>query len=212
MFSGLIESIGDVTSVKRDASGLRLRIETKIASELALGDSIAVNGVCLTVAGYDNDGFEADVSPETVRVTSLSDIELHTPVNLERPLQFDGRIGGHFVQGHVDAMGSVEEIRKQEDFRWLVISYPPLIRKWIVQKGAIAVDGISLTVAAMDEDEFGVQIVPFTWQNTRLRAIATGAYVNLECDLVGKYAVRALEVRCDSESVKGRELGDKNAS
>ena len=212
MFSGLIESIGAVESVKMDGSGLRLRIETKISSELSLGDSIAVNGVCLTVARYDDEGFEVDVSPETIRVTSLNDGILRATVNLERPLQFDGRVGGHFVQGHVDAIGRVEEIRKQGEFWWLTISYPPLIRKWLIPKGAIAVDGISLTVATMDEDGFGVQIVPFTWANTRLHAIENGTFVNLECDMVGKYAVRALEIRCDSESVKDRKLGEKNGS
>jgi riboflavin synthase len=145
-------------------------------------------------------------------VTSLNDGILRATVNLERPLQFDGRVGGHFVQGHVDAVGRVKQIRKQGEFWWLTISYPPLIRKWLIPKGAIAVDGISLTVATMDEDRFGVQIVPFTWENTRLHAIENGAFVNLECDMVGKYAVRALEIRCDSESVKDRELGEKNGS
>jgi riboflavin synthase len=194
MFTGLIEALGEVAEVKPTPAGLRLRLTSDMAPELSAGDSLAVNGVCLTVVSADADGIHADVSPETMRVTSLGALKRGTLVNLERPLRADARLGGHFVQGHVDATGVLEEIRQDGDSYWLTVRFPPLLAPYIVRKGSIAVDGISLTVAGVDDRLFDVQIIPFTWEHTNLRAIKAGDHVNIECDILGKYVVRVAEL------------------
>jgi riboflavin synthase len=193
MFTGLIEAVGEVEEVKPTATGLRVRVATGLAAEMAPGDSLAVNGVCLTVVSADAAGVHADVSPETLRVTALGMLERGTLVNLERPLRADARVGGHFVQGHVDATGAIDDIRQDGDAWWVTIRFPAALAPYIVRKGSIAVDGISLTVAGVDDRRFDVQIVPYTWEHTHLRAARRGAAVNLECDILGKYVVRALE-------------------
>ena len=194
MFTGLIEAVGQVAEIVPSARELRLRLTTGLASELAVGDSLAVNGVCLTVISTDGDSLFADVSPETSRVTTMSTLRRGSLVNLERPLRVDSRIGGHFVQGHVDATGRLDEIRREGDSWWLTIEYPPTLAPSIVRKGSIAVDGISLTVAGVDHRRFDVQIIPYTWEHTNLRSVKVGEPVNLECDILGKYVSRALEV------------------
>jgi riboflavin synthase len=194
MFTGLIEALAEVAEVKPTPAGLRLRLTSEMAPELSPGDSLAVNGVCLTVVSADADGIHADVSPETMRVTSLGGLKRGALVNLERPLRADARLGGHFVQGHVDATGTLEEIRQDGDSYWVTIRFPPLLAPYIVRKGSIAVDGISLTVAGVDDRLFDVQIVPFTWEHTNLRAIKAGDPVNIECDILGKYVVRVAEL------------------
>jgi riboflavin synthase len=158
------------------------------------GDSLAVNGVCLTVVSADPDGVNMDVSPETIRVSALGSLKRGDRVNLERPMRADARVGGHFVQGHVDATGTIEEIRSDEDYWWLTVKFPPSLAAQIVRKGSIAVDGISLTVAGVDDRRFDVQIIPYTWEHTNLRFLRVGDPVNLECDILGKYVFRALEV------------------
>ncbi|HXH06654.1 MAG TPA: riboflavin synthase [Vicinamibacterales bacterium] len=193
MFTGLIEAVGEVVEVKPLPEGRRLRIGTPLAAALRPGESIAVSGVCLTVVAADAEGFHADVAPETVRVTTLGSLRRGALVNLERPLRADARVGGHFVQGHVDATGTIEELRPEGDYRWLTVAFPPRLAPLIVRKGAIAVDGISLTVAGVDARRFDVQIVPYTWEHTNLRAARPGDAVNLECDILGKYVVRAVE-------------------
>jgi riboflavin synthase len=165
-----------------------------LAPELAPGDSIAVNGVCLTVILAEDDEIHADVGPETVRVTTLGSVERGTALNLERPLRMDSRFGGHFVQGHVDAIGHVEEIRQDAEFHWITISFPPHLAPYIVLKGSIAVDGISLTVAGLGTDRFDIMVVPYTMEHTNLGRLGVRARVNLECDMVGKYVVRAAEL------------------
>ena len=194
MFTGLIEALGEVVEVKPTPSGFRLRLTTAIASELAPGDSLSVNGVCLTVVAADMDGVHADISPETARVSSLGSLKRGALVNLERPLRADARLGGHFVQGHVDAPGTIEEIRQEGDSYWVTVKFPPLLAPYIVRKGSIAVNGISLTVAGVDDRHFDVQIIPFTWQHTNLHTAKTGEQVNLECDILGKYVVRVAEL------------------
>ncbi len=193
MFSGLIEAVGTVALATRTPAGLGLRVRCRLAAELAAGDSIAVNGVCLTAVETDDEAFTADVSPETARVTTLGAVAEGMLVNLERPLRADGRIGGHFVLGHVDATGRVEEIREEAEYRRLSFEHPPALKPLIVPKGSIAVDGISLTVAALDVHRFDVQIVPYTWDHTRLRSARVGDAVNLECDIIGKYVLNAAE-------------------
>jgi riboflavin synthase len=193
MFTGLIEAVGEVVEVKPTPAGFRLRVQTNLAREVTPGESLAVNGVCLTVVATDADGIHADISPETARVSALGALKRGMLVNLERPLRADARIGGHFVQGHVDATGTIEEIRQDGDCWWVTVRYPPSLAMYIVRKGSIAVNGISLTVAGVDEKRFDVQIVPFTWDHTNMRTARANDPVNLECDVLGKYVARAIE-------------------
>jgi riboflavin synthase len=194
MFTGLVEDVGELVECKPTSGGFRLRIASPLASELKPGDSLAVNGVCLTVILAENGEVHADVGPETVRVTTLGSIARGTVVNLERPLRADQRFGGHFVQGHVDAIGHVEELRRESEFHWLTVSFPPVLAPLIVHKGSIAVDGISLTVAGLGADRIDIMVVPFTMAHTNLGRIKIRDRVNLECDMVGKYVVRAAEL------------------
>ena len=193
MFTGLIEAVGEVTARAATSGGQRISIRSLLAGELSLGDSVAVNGVCLTVVKTDA-AFHADVGPETLRVTTLGSLETGAFVNLERPLRGDGRLGGHFVQGHVDAVGRIEELRPASDFHWLTVSFPAELGRYLVMKGSIAVDGISLTVAGLGRDRFDVQLVPFTLEHTNLQRARIGDPVNLECDMIGKYVARAAEL------------------
>lgn len=195
MFTGLIEHVGEVAEVKPTPSGFRLRVTTALAAELTPGDSLAVNGVCLTVVSADAEGVHADVSPETARITGLGSVRRGLAVNLERPLRADARVGGHFVQGHVDATGTVDEIRQEGDSYWMTVKYPAALAPLIVRKGSIAVNGISLTVAGVDDQRFDVQVIPFTWEHTNFRKARVGDTVNIECDILGKYVARALEAR-----------------
>jgi riboflavin synthase len=194
MFTGLVEGVGEVIEHKPTSGGFRLRIGSALAPELAPGDSIAVNGVCLTVILAENAEILADIGPETARITTLGSLERGTVVNLERPLRADSRFGGHFVQGHVDAVGHVEEMRQDAEFHWLTVSFPPHLAPYIVSKGSIAVDGISLTVAGLGTDRFDIMVVPYTMEHTNLGRIRIHERVNLECDMVGKYVVRAAEL------------------
>ena len=195
MFTGWIETTGEVAEVKAATTGFRLRVTTGLAAEMNPGDSVAVSGVCLTVVSADSDGFHADVSPETARVTSLGVLRRGALVNLERPLRADARVGGHFVQGHVDATGTIKDLRAEGDAYWLTVRYPAALGTLIVRKGSIAVDGISLTIAGLGEDLFDVQVIPFTWNETNLQAARPGDAVNIECDILGKYVARFLEAR-----------------
>src|SRR5580765_1921770 len=210
MFTGLVEAVGELVERKPTSGGFRLRIASALAPEVATGDSLAVNGVCLTVILAENLEVHADVGPETMRVTTLGSLPPGSRLNLERPLRADSRFGGHFVQGHVDAVGSVENLRREEDFHWLTVSYPDALAPLIIPKGSIAVDGISLTVAALAPGRFDVMIIPFTMAHTNLARIEVGGRVNLECDMVGKYVVRAaeiamLEVESRKSKVESRE-------
>ena len=206
MFTGLVESVGELAERKPTSGGVRLRIATPLAGELAPGDSVAVNGVCLTVILSEGGEVHADVGPETLRVTTLGALPRGAIVNLERPLRADNRFGGHFVSGHVDAVGHVEEVRQEADFHWMTISFPQDLAPYIVLKGSIAVDGISLTVAGLGKDRFDVQLVPFTLEHTNLKAARSRDRVNLECDLVGKYVVRAAELAGLSLTVRAEEV------
>jgi riboflavin synthase len=195
MFTGLIESVGTVEDLVPSAAGQQIRISTDLAPALSPGDSLAVNGVCLTVVATCAGHVHADVTPETLRVTTLGSLKAGARVNLERPLRADARVGGHFVQGHVDATGLIEGLRQDGDSYWLTVRYPPMIAGYVVRKGSIAVDGISLTIAGLGEHQFDVQVIPFTFQNTNLQAARTHDAVNLECDILGKYVVRTMELR-----------------
>lgn len=195
MFTGIVEAVGTLAEVKGTGTGYRVRIHSPLAAELKLGDSLAVNGVCLTVILIDGQHVLADIGPETVRVTTFGALQRGQPVNLERPLRFDGRVDGHFVLGHVDGVGTIEDVRPEAESHWLTIGFPPALAAYFIRKGSVAVDGISLTVAGLGARQFDVQVVPYTWQNTTLQMRRAGDKVNLECDMVGKYVVRAMELR-----------------
>ena len=195
MFTGIVEAVGTLSEVKGTGGGYRVRIHTPLASQMKLGDSLAVNGVCLTVILIDGEHVLADVGPETARVTTFGALQRGQSVNLERPLRFDGRVDGHFVLGHVDGVGTIEDARPEAGSHWLTIGFPPALAPYFIRKGSVAVDGISLTVAGLGERQFDVQVVPYTWANTTLKLLRTGDKVNLECDMVGKYVVRAMELR-----------------
>lgn len=194
MFTGIIETVGQVAEVKPTPAGVRLRLVTDLSADLSPGESLAVNGVCLTVVSADADGVHMDVSPETIRVSTLGSLKRGTAVNMERPMRADARIGGHFVQGHVDATGTIEEIRQDGDAWWVTVKFAPSLASQIVRKGSIALDGISLTVAGVDDKRFDVQVIPFTWEHTNLQFAKVNDLVNIECDILGKYVLRAMEV------------------
>ena len=196
MFSGIIEAVGGVASRQAAPGGMRLTIATPWP-DLAAGESVAVNGVCLTTATASGGSLAADVGPETLRVTTLGELEEGAAVNLERALRAGDRLGGHFVQGHVDGVGRLLSIRPSADFTWMSFWFPREHAAWIIPKGAIAIDGISLTVAALGEAHVDVQVVPFTWTHTTLSRRQVGDDVNLEFDLLGKYAVRAAQLAAE---------------
>ena len=195
MFTGIVEAVGTLAEVKGTGGGYRARIQTALATELDTGDSLAVNGVCLTVILRDGEDVLADVGPETARVTTLGTLQRGQEVNLERPLRADGRFDGHFVLGHVDGVGVIEEIRAEGESHWLTIGFPPPLAPFLIRKGSIAVDGISLTVAGLGERQIDLMVIPFTWDHTTLKALRKSDKVNLECDMIGKYVARAIEVR-----------------
>jgi riboflavin synthase len=194
MFTGLIEAVGCVSALKSNGSGCELRVQTALAQELRAGDSIAVNGVCLTATPVNGGEMLADIGPETARVTTLGSFRRDQRVNLERSMRVDARFGGHFVQGHVDGTGTVEGLREEGDAHWITISFPGELAPFLIPKGSIAVDGVSLTVARLGGAEFDVMIVPFTWAHTNLASLRVGERVNLECDMIGKYVARAAEL------------------
>lgn len=193
MFTGLIESVGEVAEVAPVEAGYTLRIATPIAAELQGGESIAVNGVCLTVVEITSGSFSAEIGPETAKVTSLGDLKSGALVNLERAMPANGRFGGHMVLGHVDGTGTIQSIRPEADFWWVTVGYPAALAPYLIHRGSVAVDGISLTIATLEATTLVVQIVPYTWSHTNLRTLRAGDRVNLECDMVGKYVLRAME-------------------
>lgn len=192
MFTGLVEATGRVDVLDVSQDGGRLRVRTALAADLQPGDSIAVNGVCLTATDLDGDGFSADVSPVTLAVTTLGTLRPGRLVNLERPVRADARMGGHFVLGHVDATGRIAELRGDGEAYRLTVEIPPALAPLVIPRGSIAVDGISLTIADIDGDRIGVQIIPFTFAHTALSQSAAGDSVNLEADVLGKYVLQAV--------------------
>ena len=195
MFTGIVEESGTVDEVKSSGGGFRVRIEAALAPEVTIGESLAVNGVCLTVILIDGHHVLADVGPETARVTTLGALQRGQQVNLERPLRVDGRVDGHFVLGHVDGVGVIDDIRAEGESHWLTVAFPPALAPFFIRKGSIAVDGVSLTVAGLGEREFDVMVIPFSWSRTSLKHLRKGDRVNLECDMIGKYVIRSMELR-----------------
>lgn len=193
MFTGIIEEVGKVLSIRRsgDKSFIRIQAET-VLGDVHTGDSIAVNGVCLTVTQFDDTSFQADVMNETLSRSSLGELTSGSPVDLERAMSAQGRFGGHIVSGHIDGTGTVTDIREDGIAVWYTISAPPEIMRLIVEKGSIAIDGISLTVAKVTETDFSVSIIPHTAAKTVLSHRCKGDTVNLENDIIGKYVEKLL--------------------
>jgi riboflavin synthase len=194
VFTGLVADLGTVTAVDATADGVRLAVRTALAGELAEGDSVAVNGVCLTAVTIGGGEFSADVMHETLRRSSLAEVAAGTAVNLELPLRAADRMGGHVVQGHVDGLGTVREVREDGFARVVEIAAPPELLRYVVEKGSIAVDGISLTVASVTDDAFAVSLIPETLERTNLGAAAAGTPVNLEVDVLAKYVEKLVRV------------------
>jgi riboflavin synthase len=195
MFTGLIADLGTVTALERDAAGARLGIATRLASELGEGDSIAVNGVCLTALEVQGDGFSADAMSETLRRSSLGDLRLGASVNLELALRAGDRLGGHVVQGHVDATATIAAIREDGFARVLELEADLTIARYLVEKGSVTLDGVSLTVSALLEDGFAVSLIPETLRRTSLGAVEVGSRVNVEVDILAKHVERLLQAR-----------------
>ncbi|HZN87511.1 MAG TPA: riboflavin synthase [Thermoleophilaceae bacterium] len=194
MFTGLVAGTGTVDSLERDGDGMRLRVRSELAGELSAGDSIAVNGVCLTAVEPDAAGFSADVMSETLRRSSLGPLTSGDAVNLELPLRAGDRLGGHVVQGHVDGVGTVDSVRDEGFSRVVRVSAPAETLRYVVEKGSIAVDGVSLTVSAVDGQAFEVSLIPETLERTTLGEAEPGRMLNLEVDVFAKY-VEKLAVR-----------------
>ena len=193
MFTGIIEEIGTIQGIQHGSQSAVLSIQCKKVLEgTKVGDSIAVNGVCLTVIELGKDGYCADVMAETLRRSSLGALKAGSRVNLERAMAADGRFGGHIVAGHIDGTGKIEAIRKDETAVWYRVSAEPEVLRYIVEKGSITIDGISLTVAAVSENDFQVSIIPHTQANTILADRVVGDIVNLETDIIGKYVEKLL--------------------
>ncbi len=193
MFTGIIEEVGEVKSLKIGSESSKLTIKAhKVLEKTLIGDSIATNGVCLTVTNINGNTFEADVMEETFRRSNLGNLKVGSKVNLERALTLEKRLGGHIVSGHIDGCGKVLSLIKEKNAVWVTIGADKKILKYIIEKGSIAIDGISLTVAYVDEEVFKVSIIPHTGEETTLLTKTVGESVNLECDMIGKYVEKLL--------------------
>ncbi len=197
MFTGLIADLGSVRDLELDSDGATIEISTRLAGKLGEGDSIAVNGVCLTATFVGEDSFKAQAMTETLRRSSLELLRAGSPVNLELALRADGRLGGHIVQGHVDGTGTIEGIRDEGFARVLDIELDaePALSRYLVEKGSVTVDGVSLTVSALREDGFSVSLIPETLTRTSLGGAQVGDRVNIEADVLAKHVERLLDVR-----------------
>jgi riboflavin synthase len=196
MFTGIIEDLGEVRRWEKRAGAGVLTLAARLPmEEMKLGASIAVNGACLTIVDKTGSHFRVDVSPETIQRTNFGSLRRGDIVNLERPLRLSDRLGGHLVTGHVDGIGVAEKIRKQGKFIFYTFRVPPALDLQLVQKGSVAVDGISLTVNECEKGRFSVAVIPFTLKHTNLRDLGVGDKVNIETDLIGKYVQRLLHLK-----------------
>jgi riboflavin synthase len=194
MFTGLIADLGSVTAVELDSDGATMQIASPLAAELAEGDSVAVNGVCLTATEVDEGSFRAQAMLETLARSSLSQLDAGVRVNLELPLRAADRLGGHVVQGHVDGTGTVTGVGAQGFSRVVAIDVEPALARYLVEKGSVAIDGVSLTVSALTPSGFEVSLIPETLERTNLGAVTEGSVVNIEVDILAKHVERLLEV------------------
>lgn len=194
MFTGIVEEIGSMEQVQRGRHSARLTIRAaKVLEGTKIGDSIAVNGICLTVTGLADNRFAADVMHETLNRSSLAKLKNGDPVNLERAMPADGRFGGHIVAGHVDGVGRILNTRRDDTAVWYTIAAEPSVLRYIVEKGSVTVDGISLTVAEVFADRFTVSVIPHTQEQTILKGRTKGDLVNLETDIIGKYVEKLMQ-------------------
>ena len=188
MFTGIIEEIGKISSIQPIAGGMRIKISSsKILDDISVNDSICVNGVCLTAIKTEDDGFWADAVGATLEKTTFSQIQLSAPVNLERSLKLNDRLGGHFVQGHTNGIGTILEINKLGENYFLKIKVDDNIEKYLINEGSITIDGVSLTIAELDGPNVGISLIPHTWQNTAIQTKKNGDKVNVETDVLAKY-------------------------
>lgn len=200
MFTGIVEELGIIKKISINGNSGSITVKaSKVLEGTIIGDSIAVNGICLTVTSMTNDSFTADIMAETVRRSSFKIASAGDKVNLERAMAANGRFGGHIVSGHVDGTGTITNMRKEENAVWVTISAAPSIMKFIVEKGSVCLDGISLTVAKAETDNFSVSIIPHTGEETTLLTKKPGNPINIENDVVGKYVERLLNFK-DNES------------
>ena len=201
MFTGIVEELGEVKNIQRRSKAIILTIKAeKVLEDIQLGDSIATNGVCLTVTDFNDRQFEVDVTPETMRKSSLGNLSIKDQVNLERALKLNDRLGGHLVSGHIDGTGKISTKRQEDNAVLITITPEPELLKYIISEGSITVDGISLTVAQLDEKSFTVSIIPHTNQITTLSHKKVGDVVNLETDMIGKYVERMMEFEEEHEN------------
>lgn len=204
MFTGIVEEIGTIVGITKGEKSSKLTIKAKkILENTNLGDSICTNGVCLTVANINYNTFEADVMSETLAKSNLGLLKIGSKVNLERALRVKDRLGGHIVSGHIDGIGQIVSITRDDNAVWITIKAQDIILKYIVYKGSIAIDGISLTVAYVDDKVFKVSIIPHTGENTILLTKKIGQTVNLECDVIGKYVEKLLGLEPTNKESKG---------
>ena len=213
MFTGIVEEKGSVRYMQLTGeSGVLAVRAKKVLERTKIGDSIAVNGVCLTVTSLQPDGFTADVMAETIRRSSLGSCKVGSQVNLERAMAADGRFGGHIVSGHIDGTGQIESMRREENAVWVTIACTDKILDLIVEKGSICIDGISLTVAAVTKRNFSVSVIPHTGEETTLLKKKAGDAVNLENDIVGKYIQKFVDIGRNSGADRGKMPDDENAA
>ncbi len=190
MFTGLIQDVGTIGSVDTGPEGSRLRISTSLAGEIGTGDSVAVNGACLTATSIDSDSFEAEAMNQTLEVTALSGLDAGSRVNLELAMKASDRLGGHIVQGHVDGVGEVSSIGEDGFARRLRVTLPVNLLRYAIDKGSIALDGVSLTISGLDEDWIEVSLIPETLERTNLGEAEMGRKINVECDVIAKHVER----------------------
>lgn len=199
MFTGIIEEIGVIRQIQPGARSSRLTIGAKtVLAGTKVGDSICTSGVCLTATSLTGDTFTADVMAETMRRTKLGDLKVGSPVNLERALRLDTRLGGHIVSGHIDGTGTITHMEREDNAVWVTVQTTPALLRYIIEKGSIAIDGISLTVAAVRETGFQVSVIPHTGAETTLLRQKVGDIVNLECDMIGKYVEKLMGIGAPS--------------
>lgn len=213
MFTGIIEEMGSIAAIQKGSKSFRITLNCrKVLADAKMGDSIAVNGVCLTVSGLTGSSFSADVMAETVRRSALGDLKVGSRVNLERAMLAGGRFGGHIVSGHIDGTGRIREFKKEDNAVWVTIETEPKLLRYIVEKGSIAIDGISLTVADLSQDAFKVSVIPHTRAETTLLLKNAGDRVNLENDIIGKYVERLLYNSSGEEGSRTEGIGKVSRS
>lgn len=205
MFTGIIEEIGKVKKIIKGARSCSLQIAAdRVLTGTRIGDSIAVNGVCLTVTEIQGSSFSADVMAETLRRSNLGKLSAGSPVNLERAMAADGRFGGHIVSGHIDGTGTISDFRREDNAVWITVSCKPALLRYIIEEGSVTVDGVSLTVAYVDDVCFRVSVIPHTAKETTLLLHEKGTEVNLENDVIGKYVEKLLHVqKMEPENMSG---------